>query len=96
MMSEGQVDEARASEFFGNALTKTAAAVRRDNPRIVFFGEAVAWLWAEGKIDSVLRLEQMWNPRQTRLRCAVPIPSGLSSIREMPNISGRSAKRIPQ
>jgi hypothetical protein len=61
MTSEGQVDEARASEFFGNALTKTAAAVQRDNPRIVFFGEVVAWLRAEGKIDSVLRLEQMWN-----------------------------------
>ena len=29
--------------------------------RVVAFGEMVALLWAEGKIDAALQLEEMWN-----------------------------------
>lgn len=76
VMSKGSLDEARATEFFGNALTKTTA-VLQGKSRVVVFGETVAALWAEGKIDSVLKLEQLWNDRARQnalaLRCAYPI-----------------------
>src|SRR5271154_2874674 len=61
VMFEGKLDEARASQFFVSVIEKTAAATLQEKPRVVFFGETVAVLWAEGKFEDVLRLEQLWN-----------------------------------
>lgn len=57
IMVDGQPDEARFTEIVGGAV---APAVERD-VRIRAFGEMVGLLWAEGKQEAAIRLEQLWN-----------------------------------
>ena len=46
-------------------------------PRVAAFGEMVALLWAEGKPEAAVRLEELWNElaraRSFSLRCAYPM-----------------------
>ena len=50
---------------------------RGERPRIAVFGELVAVLWADGKHDSAIRLEEMWNDLAREhafaLWCAYPM-----------------------
>jgi DNA-binding NarL/FixJ family response regulator len=59
----------------GEAVRKAKAAVRK-NGRVVLFGEMVAVLWAQGKQEAAIRLEELWNElAQTHsfyLCCAYP------------------------
>jgi PAS domain S-box-containing protein len=75
-MVEGTVDEARFNEIFGSVLTKVRSTLDNE-ARVVVFGEMVALLWAEGKVEEALRVEQLWNDlSQTHsfsLLCAYPI-----------------------
>jgi hypothetical protein len=77
LTTNGKLDEVRASEFFGNILGKITATIQHDKPRIFFFGESSATLWARGNFDDVLRLEQ-WATELVRgqtvaVRCPYPI-----------------------
>jgi signal transduction histidine kinase len=51
--------------------------MRHKTAPIVAFGEMVALLWAEGKCEAALRLEQLWNELARRhtfsLRCGYPM-----------------------
>jgi signal transduction histidine kinase/CheY-like chemotaxis protein len=60
-MVEGQPDEGRFREVIGNILTRAAAGGAR---RVRAFGEMVALLWAEGRRDAAIRLEELWNNLQ--------------------------------
>jgi signal transduction histidine kinase len=48
-----------------------------EQPRLALFGEMVALLWAQGKCDAAIQLEQLWNDLAVTysfdLRCAYPM-----------------------
>jgi PAS domain-containing protein len=77
--ADGWPDAARFTELMGTYITQAKAASLGGNSRIVAFGEMVSLLWAQGKPDAALRLEQLWNDlaktHSFSLRCAYPIAS---------------------
>jgi PAS domain S-box-containing protein len=76
---EGWPDPARFTEIIGEALTRAQNASHSTNARLAVFGEMVALLWAQGKYDTAIRLEQLWNQlgrtHSFFLRCAYPMKS---------------------
>jgi PAS domain S-box-containing protein len=77
IMVGGLPDAARFSEIIGSVVGRAAAAARDDNHRVVAFGEMVALLWAEGKLEAAIRTERLWNQLAKTysfsLRCAYPM-----------------------
>jgi PAS domain S-box-containing protein len=75
-MVNGSVDEARFIEVIGGALVGVRNVDRKDS-RIAVFGELVALLWAGGKPEEAIRVEQLWNDlareHSFSLLCAYPI-----------------------
>lgn len=78
-MSDGWPNEDRFNEVVGGVITNALACAGGEQPRVAIFGEMVALLWADGKPDAAIRLEQLWNGlAQTKsfsLFCAYPISS---------------------
>lgn len=76
-MVGGMPDADRLREVVGPVLARAAAASCNKKARIAAFGEMVALLWAEGKQDAAIRLEQLWNTLAETysfsLRCAYPM-----------------------
>jgi PAS domain S-box-containing protein len=76
-MVNGSVDEARFIELIGGVLASVRNAVNYKDSRIAVFGELVALLWAEGKPEEAIRVEQLWNDlareHSFSLLCAYPI-----------------------
>jgi MEDS: MEthanogen/methylotroph, DcmR Sensory domain len=60
-MRGGRPDPVRFNEMMGPVIEDARDAARTGRGRIVAFGEMVALLWAEGKIDAALELEELWN-----------------------------------
>jgi PAS domain S-box-containing protein len=54
-------DPERFSNTIETFLVRAKAAAEGENPRVVAFGEMVALLWAEGRTEAAIRLEQLWN-----------------------------------
>ena len=53
-----------AGRFFvavGGVIGAAAKAAKREHPRVVACGECSPLLWAEGKLDAAIRLEQLWD-----------------------------------
>ncbi len=73
LMLDGTFEPGHFAETVGG-LIKRAGAGRH---RVRIFGEMVALLWADGKQDSALRLEDLWNELQQThpfsLFCAYPM-----------------------
>lgn len=78
-MSEGWPNEDRFRDVVGGMVTKALASAGSERRRVAVFGEMVALLWADGKIEAAIRLEQLWNElAQTKsfsLFCAYPMSS---------------------
>lgn len=76
-MVDGTPDAERFERFAGGVLARALAACRSDQPQVTVFGEMATRLWAEGKTDAALRLEQLWNElvrkQGVSLHCAYPI-----------------------
>ncbi len=76
-MRDGSPDPERFADVVGSVFDRTRAAPGVAVGRVVAFGEMVALLWAQGKPEAALQLEQLWNDlAQTHsfsLRCAYPI-----------------------
>jgi signal transduction histidine kinase len=76
-MSDGWPDEDRFNEVVGGVIAKALACAGSEQPRVAIFGEMVALLWADGKSDAAIRLEQLWNrlarTKAFSLFCAYPI-----------------------
>jgi len=74
-MVDGRPDERRFRDVIGGLLRDVAS--RGDRKRIAAFGEMVALLWAEGRAESALELEEMWNTLANEhtfcLCCAYPM-----------------------
>ena len=72
-----QIDPAQFTHVIGTVLTKASAASKEPSRRVVAFGEMVALLWAEGKVEAAIQLEKLWNgiarTYSFSLRCAYPI-----------------------
>jgi signal transduction histidine kinase len=74
--SDGAIDAARFTKVIGSTL-EVAQAAASATSRVVVFGEMVALLWSEGKAESAIELENLWNclgqTRSFSLRCAYPM-----------------------
>lgn len=76
-MMNGWPDAVRFSRVIGNVITQLATAVPGKHLGVAAFGEMVVLLWAEGKPDAAIRLEQLWNElgrtHSFHLHCAYPL-----------------------
>jgi len=76
-MRSGEPDPELFMTVIGDVIERAKKAGGRDGARVAAFGEMVALLWAEGKNDAAIRLEQLWNAlaasRSFSLRCAYPM-----------------------
>jgi hypothetical protein len=77
IMRDGWPDAALCDEVLGGALELALAAAGGTDRRVSAFGEMVALLWAQGKAEAAVRLEQLWNNLAQKyplsLRCAYPM-----------------------
>ncbi len=75
-------------ERFQEVIGEVVAGVGRGRPRVKAFGEMVALLWAEGKREGAIRLEELWNDLQKThpfsLYCAYPIRAFNGPAQEVP------------
>src|SRR2546429_8397566 len=69
-------DEDRFLESFSKLIESTSKAAKAEHPRVAICGERVALLWAEGKKEAAIRLEQLCNDlaqtRKVDILCAYP------------------------
>ena len=76
-MRDGWPDAACFASVVGGFFDQIRAIPGAEGSRVVAFGEMVALLWAGGKPEAAIRLEELWNDlAQTysfSLRCAYPI-----------------------
>ena len=76
-MRNGKPDAGLFQEVIGGTIAKLVA--RGERRRIAAFGEMVALLWAAGKPEAAIELEQLWNDLAVRydfaLCCAYPMKS---------------------
>lgn len=79
-MIEGWPEQQRFNDVVGGVIEKAVAATGRGaNPRVAIYGEMVALLWEQGKVEAAIRLEQLWNDlarsKSFSLFCGYPISS---------------------
>jgi hypothetical protein len=60
-MISGQADRERFTSVIGEVVERARKAAGREGARVAAFGEMVALLWAEGKGEAAIGLEQLWN-----------------------------------
>ena len=76
-MVGGWPNEERFCTVIEPVLMQARVGLGRKTGPVVAFGEMVALLWAEGKCEAAIRLEQLWNELAGRhafsLRCAYPM-----------------------
>jgi signal transduction histidine kinase len=65
------------NEVIGGIVSSALARAGGANRRVAVFGEMVALLWADGKTEAAIRLEQLWNElartHSFSLFCAYPM-----------------------
>jgi signal transduction histidine kinase len=78
-LSSFMVNGSPDPHLFANTIGPVIRTARAGDRRVLAFGEMVAVLWAEGKRDAALRLEELWNALAREeafsLLCAYPITS---------------------
>jgi DNA-binding NarL/FixJ family response regulator len=61
-------------------LSEAAAKAGKEHPRVAVCGERAGRLWAEGKMDEAIRLEQLCNDlaktQEVDILCVYPLPHG--------------------
>jgi hypothetical protein len=69
-------DAGRFLEAFNKLIDSALRTAKAKHPRVAIFGEGVALLWAEGKREATIRLEQLSNElaknRKVDILCAYP------------------------
>jgi DNA-binding NarL/FixJ family response regulator len=69
-------DADRFLESFSKLIESTSKAAKATHPRVAIFGEGVALLWAQGKREATIRLEQLGDDlaqtRKVDILCAYP------------------------
>jgi hypothetical protein len=86
-MRGGSPDPQRFADVIG-PVVEGAAKSARGRGRVAAFGEMVAILWAQGKIDAALQLEELWNKLAEKhafsLCCAYPMKGFLGNPHAAP------------
>jgi PAS domain S-box-containing protein len=76
-MIAGEPDVERFTTLIADVIVRAKKATGRQDARVAAFGEMVALLWAEGKKEAAIHLEQIWNSlaktHAFSLYCAYPI-----------------------
>jgi PAS domain S-box-containing protein len=79
VMVDGMPDQARFNQVMKGVITRTEATVDRTERHLALYGEMVALLWEQRKLDAALELERLWNDLahtySFSLRCGYPITS---------------------
>jgi hypothetical protein len=74
---DGRPDPERFMQLIGGVFDSAARAATAGRHRVVAFGEMVALLWAQAKVDAALQVEELWNRLAERhtfsLCCAYPM-----------------------
>lgn len=77
LIVDGLPDEALFADLIGGLAARAKAAAEGEQPPIAIFGEMVALLWADCKVEAAIRLEQLWNDlaktHSFSLCCAYPM-----------------------
>jgi DcmR-like sensory protein len=90
----GRPDRRRFSDVVGGQLLRTHATY----PRVRAFGEMVAILWAQGKSQAALELEDLWNEllghHPFSLMCAYSLdvlgkPANLQTVVDIAKLHGK-------
>ena len=81
-------DPVRFNDLMGPVIEDAREAARAGRGRIAAFGEMVALLWADHKIDAALQLEELWNRLADvysfSLCCAYPMSGFLGNPHAAP------------
>ncbi len=76
LLVDGLPDPVRFFEDFSALVEAASKAAKAEYPRVAFCGECIGRLWAEGKRDAAIRLEQGCNElaktHEVDLLCAYP------------------------
>jgi KaiC/GvpD/RAD55 family RecA-like ATPase len=87
-MRNGKPDPLLVGDRIGKVLEAASSAAEDGRRRVVVFGEMVALLWSEGKIDAALQLEELWNQladvHAFSLCCAYPMQGFAGSVHAAP------------
>jgi len=79
IMVNGVLDPARFFEGVSGLIEAASKASKAEHPRVAFCGERAGLLWAEGKTDAAIRLEQLCNDllktHKVDILCAYPLSS---------------------
>lgn len=80
-------DTGRFFESLKNRIESASKAATAKHPRIAIFDEGVALLWAEGKREAAIRLEQLGNDvtrtRKVDMLCAYPSDLRIQQHKEL-------------
>ena len=80
-MVNGLPDPVRFLGVMSGFLVASAKAANLERPRVVLCGEGVGLLWAEGKTDAAIRVEQLCNDlaktHEVDILCAYPLRSSI-------------------
>ena len=86
-LRDGLVDTDCFINVIGEAL-ESAGRAASGRGRVVAFGELVALLWAQGRVDAALRVEELWNrlaeQHSFALCCAYPMKGFLGNPHAAP------------
>jgi RimJ/RimL family protein N-acetyltransferase len=78
LIVDGRPNALRFTHVITPVVARAVAASRAETNRVVAFGEMVGLLWAEGKPEAAIQLEQLWNELAREyafsLRCGYPMP----------------------
>lgn len=83
--TDGSVNQELFHAVIGGILAQVQATIGKDH-RIAVFGEMVALLWADGRTQEALLVEQFWNELAKRhsfsLFCAYPM-TGFNNVKQI-------------
>jgi PAS domain S-box-containing protein len=83
----GWIDETRFNDVIGGVLSQVRDVVGKER-HLAAFGEMVALLWADGKVQEALRVEELWNRLAKiysfSLFCAYPVAGFSQQIHTVP------------
>jgi PAS domain S-box-containing protein len=101
-MIDGSPDAESFSAIMGPIIGRARAAAKNPESCLVIFGEMVSLLWAQGKWEAAIRLEELWNDLASShsfsLRCAYPLKGFAEDEHREPflRICGQHSGVVPE